>query len=67
MKTTYTEAMLSFVTDEQLLECLILYETRKMDAAKLLKEYMFPKWQVTTLEAVRMLMNCYTEFQQPNP
>lgn len=58
---TNTKALKSFATDEQILECLILFEERKMEAAKLLASYMFPKWQVSTLEAVKILMNVQKE------
>lgn len=58
---TNTKALKAFATDDQILECLILFEERKMEAAKLLASYMFPKWQVTTLEAVKILMNVQKE------
>lgn len=59
---TNTKALKAFATDEQILGCLILFEERKMDAAKLLASYMFPKWQVSTLEAVKILMNVQKEW-----
>jgi len=58
---TNTEALRAFVTDEELLECLILFEAKKIDASKLLASYMFPKWQVTTLEAFGILTNVKKE------
>ena len=57
----HIKVLKDFATDEQILECLILFEERKMDAAKLLASYMFPKWQITTLEAVNILMNVQKE------
>lgn len=57
----HIKALRDFATDEQILECLILFEERKMDAAKLLASYMFPKWQITTLEAVNILTNVQKE------
>ena len=60
---TNTNALKDFATEEQILECLILFEqVRKMEAAKLLASYMFPKWQVTTLEAFGILQNVYKEW-----
>ena len=56
-----TKALKDFVTDDQILECLILFECRKMEAAKLLASYMFPKWRVSTLEAVKILINIQNE------
>ena len=57
----HIKVLKDFATDEQILECLILFEERKMDAAKLLASYMFPKWQITTLEAVNILTNVQKE------
>jgi hypothetical protein len=60
---TNTNALKDFATEEQILECLILFEqVRKMEAAKLLASYMFPKWQVSTLEAFGILQNVYKEW-----
>jgi hypothetical protein len=62
-----TKALKYFATEEQILECLILFEqVRKMEAAKLLASYMFPKWQVTTLEAFGILQNVYKEWSGSN-
>lgn len=57
-----TEALKAFATDDQILECLILFEERKMDAAKLLAYYMLPKWHVSTLEAVNILIDVQKEW-----
>lgn len=59
---TNTKALKDFATDDQILECLILFEARKMDAAKMLATYMFPKWKVSTLEAVNILMAVQKEW-----
>lgn len=54
-----------FITQEQILECLIKYENnRKMEAAKLLQYYMINKWIVTVLEAVNLLKAAYNEINQ---
>lgn len=59
----YTKALKDFVTEEQILECLIMFEQiRRMDAARLLASYMSSKWQVTTLEAYTILENVYKEW-----
>jgi hypothetical protein len=60
-----TNEFRKFATDEQILECLILFETRKMDAAKLLSAYVAPKWGITTLEAVAFLKKMAEELNQP--
>ena len=49
-----------YLTDEQILECLILFENRKMDAAKMLCAYLYPKRIISTLEGVKIL----TELQK---
>ncbi|MFZ1786848.1 MAG: hypothetical protein WAT92_00995 [Saprospiraceae bacterium] len=60
---TKTEALKGFINDEQILEVLIKFETRKLDACGLLQEYMFPKWQITKLEAMQMILDVQKEFQ----
>jgi len=57
-----TKALKGFVTDEEIMECLILFEKRKLEASKLLAAYMYPKWQVTTLEALGILENVHKEW-----
>lgn len=49
-----------YLTDEQILECLILFEKRKIDAAKKLCAYLYPKRIIPTLEGVKIL----TELQK---
>ncbi len=61
-----TKLLKDFATDEQILECLILFEERKLEASKLLATYMFPKWRVTTLEALGILQNVYKEWSGSN-
>ncbi len=61
-----TKALKDFATDEEILECLILFEERKLEASKLLSAYMFPKWQVTTLEALGILQNIHKEWLSSN-
>jgi len=61
-----TEALKKFATDEEIMECLILFQERKLEASKLLAVYMFPKWQVTTLEALGILQNVYKEWSSSN-
>lgn len=56
------EQIRKYVTDEQLLECLILFEKRKIDASKMLSSYMFPKYKATTLECVKILTNLQKHF-----
>ncbi len=57
-----TNFLKKFVTDDQILECLILFDkSRKMEASKLLAYYMLPKKKVTTLEAYNLLQGLYNE------
>lgn len=57
-----TNALKQFVTEEQILECLILFEQNdKVEASKLLAAYLHPKWQVTTLQAFGILQNVHKE------
>jgi hypothetical protein len=63
---TNTTALRKFATDEQILECLIMFEHRKMDAAKMLSSYVFPKWQITTIDAVKILTNIQKEWSSTN-
>lgn len=57
-----TEALKQFVTEEEILSILILFESRKLAAANKLKELMWDKWQVTTLQALGILQNVSKEF-----
>ncbi len=61
-----TKLLKDFATDEEILECLILFEERKLEASKLLATYMFPKWRVTTLEAFGILQNVHKEWSVSN-
>ncbi len=62
---TNIKALKSFVSDDQILECLILFETRQMDAGKLLSSYMAPKWSnISTLDAVKILSSVQKEFNR---
>lgn len=57
-----TAALQSLITDEQILECLILFETRRMDASKLLAAYLYDKWQISTINAHGILLNIKKEW-----
>lgn len=58
-----TKKLQKFVTDEQILECLILFDNgRKMEASRILVSYLFEKWQVETLEAFGILQNVHKEW-----
>ena len=43
------------ITEDQLLDLLILYENRKMEASKKLVSLLFDKWRITTLDAVKII------------
>ena len=59
----HTETLKSFITDDQILECLIMFSNnRKMEASRLLSYYLLNKWQITTLEAVSILQNIQKEW-----
>ena len=55
------QALQSFITDEQILEVMIKFETRKVEACKMLQEMMFDKWRITVLEAMGILQNIQKE------
>jgi hypothetical protein len=59
---TNTKALQGLVKDEEILECLIMFEKRKLEAAKMLAGYLFPKWRVTNLEALGILQNIDKEW-----
>ena len=59
-----TETLRDFLTDEQIMEVLILAENRKMEAARLLAAYMDHKWRLTTLEAVKLLCAIMREWDE---
>jgi len=63
-KLTKTEAIRDFLTDEQIMEVLILAENRRMEAARLMAEYMDTKWRLTTLEAVKLLCAIMREWEE---
>ncbi len=54
-------ALQRFLTDEQILEVMIRFETRKIDACKMFQEMMFDKWQMSVLEAMGILQNIQKE------
>jgi len=56
-----TKALQRFLTDEQILEVMLLFENRKMEACLLLREYLFDKWQITMIQAVGILQNIQKE------
>ena len=59
-----TKALLDFVTEDQILEVMILWQSnRKMDAARLLSAYTFPKWNLTTLQAIKILTSLESEWK----
>lgn len=60
---TKTEALRGFLSDDEILDVVILYKSRKMEAAKNLASLMFPKWQISTLEAVNILEEVSKEFK----
>lgn len=57
------EHLLKFITEDQLLECLQLYEKRKMEACGLLVKYMEPKCGITKFEAHKILFKVQKEFK----
>lgn len=59
--TPNIQALKSFISDEQILEVMIKFETRKIEACKMLQEMMFDKWRITILEAMGILQNIAKE------
>lgn len=58
---TNIQALQSFITDEQILEVMIKFETRKVEACKMLQKMLFDKWQITMFEAMGILQNIQKE------
>lgn len=52
---TKTRALNKFLTDDQILELLVKFETSRHKASKMLQEYMFNKWNLTILGAMAIL------------
>lgn len=61
-----TQALQDFLTDDQILEVLLLFDkTRKIQACKLLQKYMAPKWEITVLQAMDILQAVQKEWEPP--
>jgi hypothetical protein len=58
---TTSKALKDFLSDDEILEVLIMFQDRKMDAAKKLALLMFPKWNISTLDAVKILQALQNE------
>jgi len=43
------------LTDDEILNVLILFQSRKIDACRALSYAVFPKWNITVLEAMSIL------------
>lgn len=61
MKKTNTQLLQQFITDEQILEVMIMYQDRKIAACNLLRQHLSSKWQVTVLEALGILQHIQKE------
>lgn len=60
----YTEALKDFATDDQILECLIIFEEgRQLEAARLLSAYMSPKWRMPPFQSAKILIAVHEEWQ----
>ena len=62
MKLTNTQALKRFITEDQILECMIEYETSRVEGAKLLRNLIFDEWRITTTEAMGILHNIQKEW-----
>lgn len=59
----YTNSLKSFLTDDQILDCLLLFnDGNKVEAAKLLRSYLFDKWIVNVSQAMSILIAVNKEF-----
>ena len=59
---TNTELLKGFLKDDEILETLIVFKERKMKGCETLKALLFPKWKITTLEAMGILQKVEKEF-----
>lgn len=62
---TNTKALQRFLSDEQILEVLVKFQDRKIDACRLLQAYLDEKWQLTTIQAMGILQRIHLEWATP--
>ncbi len=55
----------AFLNDDQILDCLILFEDRKMDASRKLQGYLSGKYNVSVLAACNILTTIKNELDAP--
>lgn len=58
------ESLKSFLTDDQILECLVLFDDSKIEGSKLLRSFLFDKWRITTVEAIKIMQDIHSEFNK---
>ncbi len=63
MSKTVNELKRFDITDDQILDVLILFESRQMDAAKQLRALMFDKWNISTLHAHTIIVELKKELK----
>jgi hypothetical protein len=49
------------ISDDQIMDCLIMFEDRKIDAARMFSALLYPKIQLTTLNALKFLFELQEE------
>jgi hypothetical protein len=57
-----TDALRAFITDDQILEVLILWQTKQIAACRLLSAYIWDKWNLTGHEAAKIIEKVDFEF-----
>jgi len=63
---TNIEALKGFITEDQILQVLIDYKKRKLQGAETLMTFLFDKWKITTIEAIKIIEKIEKEFEQQN-
>lgn len=58
-----TQALRKFLTSDQILDILVKYDTRKMEAVEMLQEALGDKWRITKLEGMGILSNVSKEWE----
>lgn len=58
-----TQALRQFLSTDQILDILVKYDTRKMEAVEMLREALGDKWKITKLEGMCILLTISKEWE----
>jgi hypothetical protein len=57
-----TQALKRFLSTDQILDILVKFDTRKMEAVEMLQEALGNQWRITKLEGMGILSNVAKEW-----